>query len=219
MTTQELINYYGSLLILQYLQGAKASATVKALASAAIMPQASLSDPTLPLAVQDGFNLIGASPAIGAQLDILGKYVGVTRTGNGFQGQIITLSDADFLTMVQLATITNTSTSDLASIQKTINTFFPGTMLVFDYQNMQMSYLLSSVIGSQNLIQLIVQEHLLPKPMGVSLSNVIYAPIINAFFGFVTYQLPTQPAITRPFNNYTSYQTNWPFVSYANAVV
>ena len=174
-------------------------------------------DITLPLALQNAFNLIGPSPAIGAQLDILGKYAGITRSGYDFNGNAITLDDADFLSLIQMAIIRNNAGSSLATIQALLNQFFPGEILVFDYANMSMSYLVSSSLGSQNLVQLFVTEGLLPKPMGVQISTVIYAPIITTFFGFRTYSLPAHNST--PFNTYSSYQTNRPWLSYKNAVI
>lgn len=79
-----------------------------------------------------------------------------------------------------------------------------------------MSYLVNSSIGSQNLIQLLILEGLLPKPMGVLLSSVIYAPIIDMFFGFRTYFLPAHNAT--PFNTYDDYHTDWPWLSYQDTI-
>jgi Protein of unknown function (DUF2612) len=208
--TQDLINYYANLLILQYLGKSKAYATIQALVTPVIMDQ-------LPLQVQNAFNLVGPSPAQGVQLDILGKYAGVTRNGYGFHGVPITLNDSDFLTLIQMAIIKNSADSSLATIQSLLAQFFPNEVLVFDYQNMQMSYLISSTLGTPHLVQLFVSEGLLPKPMTVSLATVIYAPVINQFFGFRTYFLA--PFNSEPLNNYSSYQTNWPWLSYANGVI
>ncbi len=215
-TTQQtaLINYYTNLLINQYAGQPNAAATIQAIVGQAIMPQTA--DPTLPLAVSAGFNLNGSSPAVGVQLDWLGKYAGVVRTGVGTYGPI-TLSDADFLQMIRFAALVNSSGSSLSTIQQALNNFFPGEVFVFDLANMQMSYLVNSAIGSQNLIQLVVNQNLLPKPMGVQLASVIYAPIINTFFGFRTYTLPAYNA--SPFNNYTTYTLTWPWLSYQNAIL
>lgn len=207
MTTQELIDYYANLLILQYLGKAKAYATIQTLVTPVIMDQ-------LPTQVQDAFNLTGVNLAVGAQLDILGKYQNVSRNGFGFEGQPITLDDDDFRSFILMATIRNNAGSSLAEIQDLIHTFFPEQMMVFDYQNMQMSYLVAASIGSPELIQMFVTEGLLPKPMGVGLSVVIYAPVITEFFGFRTYSLPAMNS--NPFNTYTDYQTDWPWLSYAD---
>ena len=198
--------------------------------SATVLSQVSAIDDTLPLIVQNGFNLIGSNPATGVQLDTLGKYAGVTRNGNGFYVPI-TLDDADFLTFIQMAIIKNNAGSSLSTIQALLNQYFSGEVLVFDYANMHMNYLINSSIGSQDLAQLFVTEGILPKPMGVQLAAVIYAPVIDAFFGMSTYPLvialspslavpanDVQQKNASPFNSYGSYQTIWPWLSYQNAV-
>lgn len=205
-TTQDLINYYADLLILQYKGQPKAYATIQAIVAGPIADQ-------LPIAVQDAFDL---DTAVGVQLDVLGKYAGVVRTGYA-AGQPITLVDIDFRTLIKIAIIQNSAGSSLADIQNLIFQYFPGTMQVIDYKNMRMSYLISSSIGSQDLVQMFLAQGLLPAPMAVAIATVIYAPIINTFFGFRTYQLPAVNA--SPFNTYTDYQTNRPWLSYQNAII
>jgi hypothetical protein len=185
--------------------------------SAAIALTITQTDTTLPLALAQAFNLNSTfgAVAIGNQLTPLGKYVGVTRTGTLSTGSI-TLSDADFLTLIQFAALKNSAGSDLSSMQNLLHQFFPNEVLVFDYQNMQMSYLISSSIGSQNLAKLLVAENLLFRPMGVQLAATTYAPIITTFFGFRTYTINT--ANNTPFNSYTSYNMSRPWLSYANAL-
>lgn len=173
-------------------------------------------DQTLPLDVQAGFNLIAPGTAVGVQLDVLGKYAGVTRTGQGFSGQI-TLNDTDFLSLVRIAIIKNSSGSSLAEIQQLIFTYFANQILVFDYQNMQMSFLVSTSIGSTDLLQLFITEGLLPKPMAVQVGVIIYSPVIDQFFGFRTYNAPAVHA--NPFNDYASYQTDWPWLTYADGFI
>lgn len=187
-------------------------------ASGAITPVVNVTDVTLPFAVMNGFNINAAlgPTAVGAQLDIIGKYAGVTRNSYAFSGAPITLNDADFLSLIQLAVIRNSAGSSLATIQALLATFFPGEILVFDYANMQMSYLVNSSLGSQNFIQAAINENLLPKPMGVQVASIIYAPNITKLFGFRTYTLNT--ANNSPFNSYTNYTTNTPWLSYTNAV-
>lgn len=73
MTTQELIDYYKGLLILQYSSLPNALGTVELNIAALIQNQ-------IVDQVQNAFDV---QTAIGAQLDILGTYVGVTRTAFG----------------------------------------------------------------------------------------------------------------------------------------
>jgi hypothetical protein len=74
MTTDELIAYYSNLLILQYHDKPNAKAHVEAIARECIADQ-------LISQVLNGFSI---DTAIGKQLDIIGKYVGVPRVVNGF---------------------------------------------------------------------------------------------------------------------------------------
>lgn len=214
-TPQELTDYYAGLLILQYAGKPKAAATIRAIVEPVIMPQTDTTALPLPLAVQDGFNVAGSDIAVGVQLDTVGKYQGVARTGVGFSGSV-TLTDAEYLTLIQMASIVNNAGSSLATIQDLLFQFFPSVMRVFDHANMQISYLISSVNASPGLVQLFVAEGLLPRPIGVSLA-VIYAPSITTFFGFRTYDLAGY-AIT-PFNTYDSYLTARPWLSYANSAI
>lgn len=71
-TVNELLNYYVGLLIIQYANQPKAMATINLLA-AALMANGVYLD------VLNGYNITGDNTAIGTQLDIIGKYVGVNR--------------------------------------------------------------------------------------------------------------------------------------------
>lgn len=185
--------------------------------SAAITLSAAQTDTILPTAVVNAFNIdstLGPT-AVGAQLDIIGKYQGVTRNVSLTSG-VITLNDTEFLTLIKFAIARNTAGSSLYQIQALLNQFFPNEILVFDYANMRMSYLVNSSIGDQNLIKAVIVEGLLMRPMAVQLASTIYVPVITMFFGMRTYLLPGFN--NEPFNNYGSYQTNWPWLSYANAI-
>lgn len=169
----------------------------------------------LPDEIQNAFNVTGSNTAVGNQLDIIGKYVGASRSGIGFSGPI-TLDDTDFLTLIQIAIIRNRSGSSLATIQALLHEFFPNELFVFDYANMNMSYLINTSIGSQDLIDLFVTEGFLPKPMGVGLS-VLTSADITLFFGFITYDGTTNPYGT-PFNTYDLYSGTWKWATYDNAL-
>lgn len=175
-------------------------------------------DLTLPLAVQNAYNLTGPNTAVGIQLDVIGKYAGVTRVGAGINGQIITLNDAEFLLFIKMAIVQNNSGSSLYDIATNMFNFFGTEIIPVDTANMNLTYLVSSLV-SDDLLELFITENLLPHPMGVGVSIIIYAPVINSFFGFVTYDNPTQPTVTRPFNDYDDYQTDWPWFSYADVHV
>lgn len=170
---------------------------------------------TLPLAVQNGFNLLGDDTAIGAQLDILGKYAGVTRSGTNLSGNFVTLGDEEFLILIQMAIITNNAGSSLETIQNLLHQFFPGLFQVTDYQNMRLSYLISNTIGGSDLIQLMLVQGLLPKPMGVQLS-VTVVPDFTILYAFRTYAYATPNG--KPFNRYGAWDFTWRWLSYRDII-
>lgn len=181
-----------------------------------VVPVILETDVTLPLAVQSAYNVTGLNPAVGVQLDVLGKYAGVARTGQGFTTQI-TLDDADFSSLIKIATVENSSGSSTYEIVKLLNQFFPDQIFLFDRQTMEFDYYISKSVGSQDLIQIFIVERLLPKPMGVRLRLIIYAPIINRFFGFRTYQAAGYNST--PFNTYTTYHLDYPWLKYSDAII
>lgn len=203
MTVDELKDYYASLLILQYLNKPKASATIKTLVNMVI-------GDLLPLAVQDAFSV---DTAAGVQLDVLGKYVGVSRSGYGTSGQPITLDDDDYRQLMKLIIIKNNSGSSLATIQSLLSANFPNQILVSDNQVMGLNYVLVESLGTSDLLELIVTGGYLPRPMGVEVSATIVPSHDNPFFGFRTYAA-ADPTVS-PFNSYDFYQTIYPWLSYA----
>lgn len=204
-TNQELIDYYKDLLIIQYRNKPKARATIDALVKNVIMNQ-------LGQQLYDAFDV---DQAEGVQLDVIGKYVGVSRYNNGFSGPV-TLNDSDFKALINFASIKNNAPSSLGEIQKLINDYFGEDILLFDTQNMQMSYMIDSSLGSVELVQVIVVEDLLPVPMGVQLTSIIYGTPIDQFYGFQTYDFG--PFNVTPLNNYDSYDMSSPWLSYSNSL-
>lgn len=205
MNVEALQTYYANLLIMQYRGKPKASAEIKSLVYPVIMNQ-------LPAKIQEAFNL---DSAVGRQLDTLGKYAGVVRTANFASGPV-PLTDDDFRTLIKMAILTNNSDGTLQNIELLLSVFFPGEIYVTDFQNMRLSYLISSTVGSQTLAKFFIAEGLLPKPMGVHLAQTIYVPNPNNLFGFRTYQAPAANA--SPFNSVQNYHLNYPWLSYAQAI-
>lgn len=201
MTDQELQEYYSGLLIIQYANLPKAKATIEAMVDPVIMNQ-------LPTNVMNAFNL---ETAVGVQLDTLGKYIGVSRRG-AVSGNIITLDDADYLTLLNIVIIKNNFGTSLYDIQTLLNAVLPGQIFVSDSRNMNISYVLIETLGSSDLLQLIKQGDYLPRPMGVATSITIVPSHENPFFGFRTYDA-ADPTVA-PFNNYDLYQLTYPWLNY-----
>lgn len=171
-------------------------------------------DVTLPLAVLNGYNIIeGTDIAVGAQLDVIGKYVGVSRSGSGFTAPI-TLDDSDFIQLIRMAIIKNSAGSSLSEIQAFIYQFFAGQMFVYDSKLMFLTFVISSSVGSQDLVQLFVTEGLLPVPMACGYA-VVYGPSAE-YFSFRTYTHAAAAGF--PFNTYTSYDLASPWLTYENVL-
>ncbi len=204
MTDQEILIYYSDLLILQYKGKPKATATVQAIVDTVTSGQ-------LPIAIQNAYNL---DTAVGAQLDIIGKYAGVSRDGSSFSGPMI-LEDEDYRKIIKLKIIKNNSGSSLSDIQDLLALYFEGQIKVFDYKDMSMSYYVSASFGSQQLVEFFINKGLLPVPMAVGLGSTIYHQDLE-FFSFSTYREGTPAEF--PFNEYTDQHDEWPWLTYAYAI-
>lgn len=164
----------------------------------------STTDIPLVQAIQNAYD---PRTAIGAQLDVIGKYVGVSRQGYNFSGPM-TLTDTEFQTLIRFAILQNNAGSSLQDIQNAILNSFPGALSVFDHLDMRLSYFFDQSIGSNLLAEFIVKARLLPKPMGVAISTLVYAPANVKFFGFRTAFTPLVNSVG--FNNANNdYPGSW----------
>ncbi len=107
----------------------------------------------------------------------------------------------------------NKSGSSLYDIDVLLETHFGSSVVVFDYLDMEISYLASTLGPTADVLALFISQGFLPKPMGVGVS-ITYAPDI-LFFGFSTYSGDT--GLNKPFNNYSSIQP-WPWLTYQTFV-
>lgn len=204
MTTDELKQYYADLLILQYKGKPKASAHIKHLVSMVIADQ-------LPKSVESAFDL---DNAIGAQLDVIGKYAGVRKSDSP-----VDLSNAEFRQIIRLAIIQNSNGSSTFDIQNLINLYFENQIYFFDYQTMRVSYYIDTDFWSEALIRAAVGMRLLPYPMALQRSSNIYADTdtLQSFYGFRTYGAEAYNA--SPMNDYDSYEMDYPWLNYSYAVI
>lgn len=205
MTDLELQQYYSGLLILQYRQQPKATAHIEALVKQVIADQ-------IITQVQDAFAL---DTAVGVQLDVIGKYAGVTRNGYNFSGPV-TLNDDDFRLFIKIAIIENNAGSSLNDIQNLLHMFFEGALFVFDHQNMHMDYFVDTNQVGEPLVEFFIKAGKLPKPMGVGIGAIIAAPDVDHFFQFRTYQ--HEIVNGSGFNFYGDYDTGSPWLSYQDSL-
>lgn len=208
MTDDELKIFYADLLILQFKSKPRAYATIKAYVDMLIQNQ-------LLFAIREAFDI---ETAVGVQLDVLGeKYAGISRLVNTFSSGTIVLNDSDYRKLVKMKLILNNSDSSLADIQNLIATYFPDALQVFDTQNMRLSYYFDATYGSQDLAEAFAAMGLLPKPMGVQLSALMYVATLVDIYGWVSHDIPTAQG-THGYNTYAVYDSPSPWLSYADAL-
>ncbi|MBO7735892.1 MAG: DUF2612 domain-containing protein [Methanobrevibacter sp.] len=198
----EYTDYYADLLILQYKTQPKARATISALTEKVIADG-------LLLDVINGFNLLTAE---GKQLDLLGKYIGLSRNVKEevSSPSTVILTDEQYRLLLQLKIVCNTSYSSTSQIRKALFQLFPDDIRVFDDRTMEMEYQLSERFDG--LEQVIISEELLPFPMGLGF-NVIIVPDLLKLYGYYGYDgLNNNP------NGYSSYTDGFrgKFLSYGD---
>lgn len=121
-TLNNLLDYYANLSIIQYNSLPKASATIKMIANLILAD-------LLILQVRDGFDW---RTAVGAQLDIIGKWVGISRNYNG-----LLYWDKTFLAYPHTATLVPDDTTETFQHgYSDYDTFESDTGGVLTYKNL-----------------------------------------------------------------------------------
>ena len=181
--SKDYAEYLSNLLIIQYAQKPKATATVKAIGED--FPD------DLIFAVRDGFSLESAE---GKQLDILGKYVGTDRFFIDTNGNLVALTDEEFRILLKLKAIANTSNSSHYDIDTALQNFFGNSVHAESRGDMEMTYFIPA--NAERVIIAAIAKDVLPRPMGVGLNYVIVQN--NPMFAFATYD-----------NQYAFYRTGF----------
>lgn len=170
---QDYVDYLANLLIIQYHNKTKAVATIKSLAKQLPVD--------LVLNIRDSFNM---DTSVGASLDILGKYVGVTRWYYDENGEQIRLTDEEYRMLIKLKAISNTSNASHYEIDQALYDFFGTRVRATSDGNMAMTIFVPS--NSERVITAAIQKRALPTPLGVEANKIVVQDA--RFFGFVSYQ-------------------------------
>lgn len=180
-------DYLANLLIIQYADKPKASATIKALAK--MFPTDIILD------VINGFDL---DTATGEQLDILAKYIGVSRDYTNSSNQPAVLTDEEFSNLLKLKIIVNNGTATLYGLETSLINFFGNKIRVTDNvdsggnHTMSLTYFVRS--DFVNVALAAIQQDCLPHPTGVNYSYSTFTS--DPYFGFVDYADQTHPFTT-----------------------
>ena len=188
--------YLSNLLIIQYFNKPKAAATIKAVAK--MFPT------DLILDIVNGFDL---ETATGEQLDILAKYIGVSRGYTDSNNQSAMLTDEEFSLLMRLKIIINTGSASLYGLETSLYNFFGNGIQVVDdvdtygAHTMSLTYFIRDDWANVGLAA--IQQDCLPHPTGVGVSYSTFTT--SPYFGFVTYDNQTHPISTgfRDYNDPT----------------
>ena len=173
--------YLSNLLIIQYNGKPKAKATIKALAK--MFPTDFI------FSIRDGFNLIEAPIASGEQLDILAKYIGVSRGYTNSDNQKAVLTNEEFLLLIRLKIIVNNGIGTLYGLETNLYRFFGTGIRVVETKdsggnpNMGLTYYIRSDWVNVGLAA--IQQGILPHPTGVGYNYNLSA--VTKYFGFIEY--------------------------------
>lgn len=175
-SSQDIKDYYANLLIIQYRNLPNARGTIESLVGESYADGISL----------DVLNAFDLETAVGQQLDILGKYIGLSRQVKIFlPNQTTRLNDDDYRTLLKLKLITNNGRASTGEIKKSLYELFPDTIRVYDNRDMSYTYFVSDTL--QDLMTIIVSEELLPLPMSVEYRLIFVSKDVTKFFGFSNY--------------------------------
>lgn len=181
--SEEYVNYLANLLIIQYHNKPKAIETIKTLAKGLPVD--------LILKLRDSFNI---NTALGSALDILGKYVGVTRWYYDENGEQIRLTDEEYRMLIKLKATSNTSNASHYEIDQALYNFFGTRVRATSDGNMAMTIFIPS--NAERVITAAIQKRALPTPLGVEANKIVVQE--SRFFGFVNYK-----------NQYAVYKTGF----------
>ena len=171
----------------------------------------SLLPTTLPQTIIKGYDV---NTAVGKQLDIIGKYVGLKRQVKTLIGDSNTnvLNDKQYRMLLKLKMIKNTSFSSTSQLRSALYNLFPTSIRLYDNRNMTYQYQLSSAFN--DLLNVILAEELLPVPMALGW-NAIVVPNLLQLYGYSDYsRLNDNP------NGYSDYTNGFrgKYLSYGDKV-
>lgn len=167
----ELEDYYKNLLIIQYHDKAKAQAVVSNWVDCMVADG-------LLLDLPEAFNV---DTAIGAQLDLIGKIVGLPR--NGF-------NDDQYRILLNLRIITNNTGVTMKEIDDIMFNFFGKSIVCHNNQDMSLTYIVFPEY--EDLIPVIQAEQLFPAPLGVDVNIVVSVDLPELIFGFARGNIVTE---------------------------
>jgi len=162
MTNEEIANslveYFQNLLILQYREKPNAKAEIE------LYVRTLFSNGNM-LTLNEAFKL---ETAIGKQLDILAKYINISR---GYSGGA--LNDDQLRILIKLKMAQSNSNHSSSSIDSILFNFFSTDIGIASNRNMTVVFYIKSNIS--NVLTAAIEKKVLPVPAGVRIQYIIVA--------------------------------------------
>lgn len=160
---QDIEEYYKNLLIIQYHDLPKARETiakwVDCMSGDAIMTE-----------LESAFDI---DKAVGVQLDLIGSFVGLARNN---------LNDERYRILLKMKVLKNNIYPSMKNIDDALYQYFGNLILMNNNKDMSITYIINNELG--DVIPILVNENLLPAPLGVGVSVIVRTNPDQEYFGF-----------------------------------
>lgn len=171
--TQEVLEYYASLLILQYRNKPKAREDIKHLVN---------------LYLADGVvfqfqDLLDVDKAVGAWLDLIGKIVGAPRN----VPDVGLLDDDDYRILIKFKILKNIMRASNKEMDDALYSLFGGEVLLNNNQDLSINYIVATSIDTP--LQAALLLGYLTSPAGIEFGYIIKVPNPLKIFGCNTKKL------------------------------
>lgn len=117
-------------------------------------------------------NIFHLPQAVGHQLDMLAKYLGVGRSYVA-EGVVNMLSDSDMFTLMRLASLNHIGNHSLSALNETIWEIFSYGLIPIESGNMAMMYFLDPNVITKPVLDAAVYYNALPRHTAVFLAGYI----------------------------------------------
>ena len=160
---EKIIEYYKNLLIIQYHNKVKARETVAEWVKC-------MSGDALFLQLQNAFDI---DKAVGAQLDLIGKFVGLQRNA---------LNDDKYKILLKMKILRNNIFPSMKNIDDALYDSFGSLIVMNNDKDMSITYIVDNNLS--DIAQILIDEDLLPTPLGVDTTVILKTNPSESYFGF-----------------------------------
>ena len=163
VTIDDIKKYYENLLIVQYHDKPKAKETVGTWVEC-MTGDSILTD------LSSAFDI---DTAVGKQLDVIGLFVGLGRNN---------LNDEQYRTLLKMKILKNNISPTMKNIDDALFAYFGNLIIMNNNKDMSITYIINNELG--DVIDILLNEDLLPSPLGVGVGVIIRTNPDQQYFGF-----------------------------------